>query len=264
MNDKIENSINYNKDKLEKNEINNNDNLENNININSEMYKIKYIPNLDKNIFITEKLKKAEKNFSRPLNYETDWQKYNKENDENEDMIVLINSMATIEFNYETINIPIQCSKNDKIKTFIQKFSSKIGVDPSSLIFIYNGNNLTNIESTFDQICNKDDQKRKKMNVLVEKYYASSNDFIFEKCKGADEQMKEFSKMIILLAMQEYPDDDEKKSEFIASKFDGKYGNHWSVSFIKEGGSSFLSYKYSIKILYKGYKIKIAQTSLLK
>ena len=93
MNDKIENPINYNKDKLEKNEINNNDNLENNININSEMYKIKCIPNLDKNIFITEKLKKAEKNFSRPLNYETDWQKYNKENDENEDMIVLINSM---------------------------------------------------------------------------------------------------------------------------------------------------------------------------
>ena len=170
--------------------------------------------------------------------------------------------MVTVEFNYDTINIPIQSSKNDKIKIFIQKFSSKIGADPSSLFFIYNGYNITNTELTFDQICNKDDKKRKKMNVLVNKLYISPNDFIFLKCKGADEQMQEFAKMIILLAMQEYPDDDEKKSELIASKFDEKYGNHWSVSFIKEGGSSFLSYKYSIKIQYKGYKIKIAQTSL--
>ena len=93
MNDKVENSINHNNDNLEKNEINNNTNLDDYINNNSEIYKIKSISNSDKNNFITEKLKNAEKNFIKPLNYDTDWQKYNKENDENADMMILINTM---------------------------------------------------------------------------------------------------------------------------------------------------------------------------
>ena len=53
---------------------------------------IKYVKNIDKNIFFTDKLKKAEKNFDRPINYEKDWAQYCDDTD-NEDMLILINAM---------------------------------------------------------------------------------------------------------------------------------------------------------------------------
>ena len=53
---------------------------------------IKYLKDVDKSSFITESIKKAEKNFTRPINYEKDWAQYCDDND-NEDMLVLINSM---------------------------------------------------------------------------------------------------------------------------------------------------------------------------
>lgn len=53
---------------------------------------IKYLKDVDKSSFITENIKKAEKNFTRPINFEKDWAQYCDDND-NEDMLVLINSM---------------------------------------------------------------------------------------------------------------------------------------------------------------------------
>jgi hypothetical protein len=53
---------------------------------------INFIKDVDKSIFITENIKKAEKNFKRPINYEKDWAQYCDDND-NEDMLVLVNSM---------------------------------------------------------------------------------------------------------------------------------------------------------------------------
>ncbi len=53
---------------------------------------IKYPKDIDKSGFITENIKKAEKNFTSPINYEKDWSQYCDDND-NEDMLVLINSM---------------------------------------------------------------------------------------------------------------------------------------------------------------------------
>ena len=53
---------------------------------------INYLKDVDKSSFITENIKKAEKNFRRPINYEKDWAQYCDDND-NEDMLVLINSM---------------------------------------------------------------------------------------------------------------------------------------------------------------------------
>jgi len=61
--------------------------------INPHYNDIKYIPNFDKTYFYTKKLRKAEKNFRSPLNYLTDYQKYYKEDDDNMDMLVLINTM---------------------------------------------------------------------------------------------------------------------------------------------------------------------------
>jgi hypothetical protein len=61
--------------------------------INPHFNDIKYIPNFDKTFFYSKKLKNAEKNFRNPLNYLTDYQKYYKEDDDNMDMLVLINTM---------------------------------------------------------------------------------------------------------------------------------------------------------------------------
>ena len=53
---------------------------------------IKYEQSIDKNIFFTEKLKKAEKNFEHPINYEKDWTQY-CDDQNNEDMFILIDAM---------------------------------------------------------------------------------------------------------------------------------------------------------------------------
>ena len=79
------------------NDTNNNNSLSNNNELN-EIIKVKtgstinYLKDVDKSSFITETIKKAEKNFTRPINYEKDWAQYCDDND-NEDMLVLINSM---------------------------------------------------------------------------------------------------------------------------------------------------------------------------
>ena len=62
--------------------------------INSINNEIKYIPNFDKQVFFSKKLKNAEKNFKKPLNYINDFQKYYKEDDDNIDLLILINTMS--------------------------------------------------------------------------------------------------------------------------------------------------------------------------
>ena len=88
----------------------------------------------------------------------------------------------------------------------------------------------------------------------------SKSNFIFEKVVGADNSMIEYAKMTILLAIEEYPDDDWKKSDFVAGKFEEKYGNEWVASFIKDGDYRFWYHDYYIKLKYKDYKIKIGKT----
>ena len=73
----------------ESNSDKNNDNDNSKSNIGSS---IKFINNFDKSIFFTQKLKKAEKNFEKPINYEKDWTQYCEDTD-NEDMLILIKTM---------------------------------------------------------------------------------------------------------------------------------------------------------------------------
>ena len=68
--------------------------------------------------------------------------------------------------------------------------------------------------------------------------------FIFLKCLGADESMKDYAKMAILFALQEHPNDYPEMCRIIAHKFDEKYGGYWSCSIAKEGGSCFRCYDY--------------------
>ena len=87
---------NENKDEDIKNEKDEKNNSNNN-NISNSISKknsssIKYLKDVDYSLFFTEKLKNAEKNFSKPINYEKDWSQYCDDTD-NEDMLILINSM---------------------------------------------------------------------------------------------------------------------------------------------------------------------------
>ena len=92
---KTTNTINNeNKDeniKIEKKNNNNDNNISNSISKkNSSSFK--YLKDVDYSIFFTEKLKKAEKNFLEPIDYEKDWSQYCDDID-NEDFLALINSM---------------------------------------------------------------------------------------------------------------------------------------------------------------------------
>ena len=86
------------------------------------------------------------------------------------------------------------------------------------------------------------------------------NDFIFEKTINADKSMCDYAKMTILLAFNEFPNDDYKKGELIAIKFEEKYGNCWGVSCFKNGDSCYPYINHYIKLKYNGYIIKIMRT----
>ena len=66
---------------------------ENNNETNPKNDEIKYLPNFDKIYFFPKKLKNAEMIFKNPINYETDYLKYYKEDEDNIDMVILINTM---------------------------------------------------------------------------------------------------------------------------------------------------------------------------
>ena len=66
---------------------------ENNNEINPKNPELKYLPNFDKIYFFPKKLKNAEMIFKNPINYETDYLKYYKEDEDNIDMVILINTM---------------------------------------------------------------------------------------------------------------------------------------------------------------------------
>jgi hypothetical protein len=74
--------------------------------------------------------------------------------------------MAQVLFNFNGNDIIIQCGKNEKMEEILKKYSTKVGKEINSLYFIYSGNYL-NDELTFEEIANKEDKERNKMNILV-------------------------------------------------------------------------------------------------
>ena len=75
--------------------------------------------------------------------------------------------MAQVEFSYEGVNTIIQCNLNEKMKDICKKFKDKAQIENKILFYSYNGKVLTNEESTFEEIVNLQDKKRKKMNVIA-------------------------------------------------------------------------------------------------
>ena len=74
--------------------------------------------------------------------------------------------MAKVIFNYNEIQIEIQCNINDKIKDIYKKYETKIGKDISKLFFIYNGNKIDD-NLNLNEIINEEDKRRNIMNILV-------------------------------------------------------------------------------------------------
>ena len=173
--------------------------------------------------------------------------------------------MSEVEFFYEGKNIIIQCNQSDKMKQLFQRFFTKANVNPNSVIFIYSGNIITNDELTFSQLSNKYDKNRNKMNIIVtNSSNSSSSQFQFIKWSpGFNESMKEYAKMAILLALQQYPDNNAEQTGLIKNKFDNQYGGSWICAKYKVGlgGISFDLNNYMISIIYGDFKFIIFKSN---
>ena len=77
--------------------------------------------------------------------------------------------------------------------------------------------------------------------------------------EGTDNSIIEYAKMAILLAIDEFPEDDWRKANKVAQKFEEKYGGYWCASFIKNGDVRFIYNDIYIKLSYKDYIIKIGR-----
>ena len=86
---------------------------------------------------------------------------------------------ANIIFNFEGIDVTIQCSKNEKMKDICQKYVKRIDKNINSFIFLYGGNQL-NFNSNFNQQANKLDKERNIMEILV--YKNDANEYVCPKC----------------------------------------------------------------------------------
>ena len=91
-----------------------------------------------------------------------------------------------------------------------------------------------------------------------------SYEFIIEKKVGFDKSMEDYAKMVILFAINTYPEDDYKKCLLMAEKFEEKYKGCWNSSFIKNGDTSFYYQDFYIKIKYGNYTIKLGKLNLKK
>ena len=171
--------------------------------------------------------------------------------------------MASVEFNYEGRSITIQCKNNDTLDKIIRQYLTKSQVDQNSVSFLYNGGLITNKSLTFNQLSNSYDKSRNKMNVLVTNSISKSSlEFKFLRVEGADESMKDYAKMAILLALQEHPDDNIKQCKLISEKFGSLYGGLWNCIKYKDGfGGYWIGFNnYYIQILFGDYKFTILKS----
>ena len=86
---------------------------------------------------------------------------------------------ANVKFTFNCINTIIQCLIDEKMRDICQRYSSKIGRNINSLIFLYGGNQL-NLELSFENQANSLDKNDKEMKILV--YEKQIEDFVCPKC----------------------------------------------------------------------------------
>ena len=95
--------------------------------------------------------------------------------------------MALVNFKFDGIKLTIKCIKEDKMKNICAKFASKIDEEINSLYFLYNGKELNN-ELTFYEQANELDRQRLEMNILAK----SSKDYYELKCPKCGYDLENF------------------------------------------------------------------------
>ena len=79
--------------------------------------------------------------------------------------------MFLIEFYYKGNPITSQVNENDLMETIFQNFCGKANIDINSVHFLYGGNKVKE-KLKLNEIVNKEDKERKKMNILVLEDYS--------------------------------------------------------------------------------------------
>ena len=90
--------------------------------------------------------------------------------------------MAEIIFNYNGKKTIIQSNKGEKMKNIFDKFIYKTQLDKNLIYFLYSGNNI-NEELNFEELANKEDKIRNKMNIIVYDNNISNNISSIKKSK---------------------------------------------------------------------------------
>ena len=85
----------------------------------------------------------------------------------------------------------------------------------------------------------------------------TNESFTFKNIIGMNDSMIEYTKMTILLAFHDYPQNDYDKVTFIMKKFEEKYGGFWSCCIFKKGNLSSHYSDFFVRINYKDYQINI-------
>ena len=86
--------------------------------------------------------------------------------------------MYKVIFNYQSIDFPVQCLLNEKIKDVYKRIKSEKNLNLANPFFIYNGM-LIDIEKTFQELANIQDKERKIMNIIVD---SENKSVVEEKC----------------------------------------------------------------------------------
>ena len=92
---------------------------------------------------------------------------------------------AKVIFNFEGIDVTIQCLTNEKMKDICQRYSNKIGKSINELIFLYGGNQL-NYNINFKKHANVIDRERNIMKILV---YKNENNYIIAEINIKEEDI---------------------------------------------------------------------------
>jgi len=103
--------------------------------------------------------------------------------------------MSKVEFNYNGVNIDIQCEQSSRFETIIQKFCYKANKNKDELCFLYNGNIIKG-NPTFFELANSLDKKRKIMSILVTDAYAKNDSLLLKENKELKDKINKLNKKI--------------------------------------------------------------------
>ena len=103
--------------------------------------------------------------------------------------------MAQVEFSYNGINTIVQCNLDEKMKDICKKFKDKAQIGNKNIFYTYDGKIGIHEELTFEEIANREDKGRSKMNIIVfeNEFEINTNDIIKSKniiCPDCKENIK--------------------------------------------------------------------------